>query len=311
MNASESARRADRPDVTVVVATRDRERLLKRTIDGIIRQDFEGGVEVVLVYDRAEANVTHARDDPDRPVQVMTNMRTPGLAGARNTGILTARSPYIAFCDDDDVWRPDKLRRQVEQMVGRDAVAGVTGIAVHYDGSVRVRIPDADELTPELLTRSRMTGAHPSSYLMRRDVIATVGLVDEDLPGGYGEDYDWLIRLSQAGPVSVLREPMVDVLWHRGSYFTNRWESIIDGLDYMVDKYPTIAQDAAGRARIIGQRSFALAALGQRSASVRAAYEAFRLNPREQRVWASALVCTGLVSADWVVHQANKRGRGI
>lgn len=311
MNTSDPGPPADLPDVTVVVATRDRERLLKRTIDGIVRQDFAGRIEVVIVYDRAEPNLTHERDDAHARIRVTTNERTPGLAGARNTGMLESRGQYIAFCDDDDIWRPDKLRRQVEQVVARKAVAGVTGIAVHYDGRTRVRIPDADELTPDLLTRSRMTGAHPSSYLMRRDVIESVGLVDEDLPGGYGEDYDWLIRLSEVGPVSVLREPLVDVLWHRGSYFTNRWESIIDGLDYIVEKYPAIAQDAPGRARILGQRSFALAALGRKSASVRSAFRAFRLNPREQRVWASALVCTNLVSADWVMHQANKRGRGI
>ncbi|MGH3357510.1 MAG: glycosyltransferase family 2 protein [Nocardioidaceae bacterium] len=299
------------PEVTVIIATRDREELLRQSVAAVVAQDYPGRIDILVVYDQMPPNDRHESTYEGRAVHVTANARTPGLAGARNTGLAAAEGEVVAFCDDDDVWRPDKLRRQVADLGSSGSVASVTGITVHYEGISTPRIPDVDELTTDLLTRSRMTGAHPSSYVMRNDVIDSIGLVDEDLPGGYGEDYDWLIRLTHAGRVSVVRAPLVDVLWHRGSYFTNRWSSIIDGLDYFVDKYPSVAADPRGRARILGQKAFALAALGRPRAALAAAWQAFRFYPLERRAWVSALVCTRLVSADWVMHQANKRGRGI
>lgn len=311
MNHSEAAREEREPDVTVIIATRDREELLRQAIAGVLAQDYSGRVTVLVVYDQAKPDRSHERDDECRRVWVTANTRSPGLAGARNTGIELTKDEVVAFCDDDDVWRPAKLRRQVDDLRTCSSVASVTGIAVHYEGVTVERVPEVDALTTDLLTRSRVTGAHPSSYVLRRDVFDTAGLVDEELPGGYGEDYDLLIRLAQTGTVSVLREPLVDVLWHRGSYFTTRWSAMLDGLDYVVRKHPAVAADRHGHARILGQKSFALAALGRTRAALRAAWHALRLNPLERRAWVAVLVCTRAVSADWVMHQANKRGRGI
>ncbi len=300
------------PAVSVVIATRSREELLRGALAAVLDQAYPGDIEVLLVYDQAEPHTEHERADPHRTVRVLTNVRTPGLAGARNTGITTATGPLVAFCDDDDVWRPGKLERQVAALQRDDAIACVTGITVHYDGATRDRVPDVDTLTVDGLSRSRVTGAHPSSYLMdRQRVVDTVGLVDEELPGAYGEDYDWLLRLAAVGTVTVVRAPLVDVLWHRGSYFASRWESILEALDYLTEKHPSIAADRRGRARVLGQQAFAQAALGHRRLAARAGWAALRSNPAEQRVYAAALVATGLVSADRIVHEANSRGKGI
>lgn len=299
------------PSVSVVVATRDREELLARTLEAIARQDYAGEIEVVLVYDQAEPRPVHERDDTARRVRVTRNQRTTGLAGARNTGIAAASGELVAFCDDDDTWRPDKLRRQVLRMREADLPSCVTGIAVHYGEEVRVRVPDAQAITPEHLLASRMTGAHPSSYLMTRAALDAVGPVDEELPGGYGEDWDFLLRLARHAPVAVVGEPLVDVLWHRGSFFTSRWESINDSVDYLLVKYPELRGDRAGLARLHGQRAFALAALGRRREALRAMGSALRARPTEPRVPLAALVAARAVTPEWVMHQANSRGRGI
>jgi len=296
----------------VVIATRSREELLHGALAAVLDQAYSGDLEVLLVYDQAAPHAEHARSDPHRTVRVLGNERATGLAGARNTGILAADGALVAFCDDDDVWRPGKLERQVEALRRDDAIACVTGITVHYDGSTRDRVPGVDRLTVDELSRSRVTGAHPSSYLMdRQRGIDVVGLVDEDLPGAYGEDYDWLLRLAAVGTVTVVREPLVDVLWHRGSYFASRWDSIVEALEYLSRKHPSIAADRRGRARVLGQQAFAHAALGRRRLAARTGWAALRSNPTERRVYAAALVASGLVSAETIVHAANSRGRGI
>jgi len=299
------------PRVSVVVATRNREELLAQSLGAILAQTYAGHIEVIVVYDRSEPVPAHELDRGNRVVRVMTNQRQAGLAGARNSGITASSGALVAFCDDDDLWRPEKLARQLDSMQAAGAAASVTGIAVHYEGITIERVPDVADITVELLTSSRLTGSHPSSYLMTRRLVDEVGLVDESIPSGYGEDYDWLMRLTAVQPVHVVREPLVDVLWHRGSFFTSRWDAMVASVDYLLQKYPALRQDPVGLGRLEGQRAFALVAQGKRSAAARAARRAFRSNPREPRVYVTALVASGLVTAPWVMHQANKRGRGI
>jgi glycosyltransferase involved in cell wall biosynthesis len=301
----------DAPSVSAVVATRDREELLRQTVEAILGQHYHGSIEVLIVYDQADPDFSHERRSDGREVRVLTNTHRPGLAGARNSGIDAARGELVAFCDDDDVWRPEKLARQVERLVGTASHACVTGIAVHYEGQTLERIPDPLRITPDLLHSSRLTGAHPSSYLMTRDLCAAVGPVDEELPGGYGEDFDWLLRLAAHSPVEVVREPLVDVLWHQGSFFSSRWRSMVDSVDYLVEKYPELAADRPGLARLRGQQAFAHAAQKERREALRTSGTAWRLNPREPRAYVAALVAAGVVSASRVMHEANRRGRGI
>ena len=75
-------------------------------------QDYPGQLRAVVAFDQSEPDYLLATTD-GVPVMVLANWRAPGLAGTRNTGILALDTDLVAFCDDDDQWAPDKLRRQV------------------------------------------------------------------------------------------------------------------------------------------------------------------------------------------------------
>ena len=84
-----------------------------------------------------------------------------------------------------------------------EADACLGGVVVHYEGRTFDRIPDSDRLDFEDLLRSRVFAAHPSTLLVRRHaMLAKIGLVDEEIPGSYGEDYDWLLRAARSAPVA-------------------------------------------------------------------------------------------------------------
>ena len=58
--------------------------------------------------------------------------------------------------------------------------------------------PTADRLNFEDLLKSRVFAAHPSTVLVRRKaMLERIGLVDEEIPGSYGEDYEWLLRAAR------------------------------------------------------------------------------------------------------------------
>lgn len=303
----------DLPDVDAIIATKDRRELLLKAIEGIVGQDYEGEIRLTIVFDDVPPDPTLERTWPGREVRVTTNERASGLAGARNTGLLRADHPLVAFCDDDDIWRPHKLRAQVHQMRADDSQGCVTGIMIH-SGERRIpRIPDVTEISAEELTHSRLTGAHPSSFVFRRPwLLEDVGTVDEHLPFGYGEDFDLLLRASRAGTISIVAQPLVDVLWHSGSFFTQRWAGMAAGLGYLLNKHTELAADRRGFAWIEGQRAFALAAKGgDRREAQRAAMRSIRSRAAEPRGWLAIAVSLGVLDGNQVLRFLNARGRGI
>ncbi len=302
------------PSVSVVIATRDRPELLRRAIDAILAQDHDGLLEIVVVFDRTEPDteLEHLTDDRShRRIVTTSNVRSPGLAGARNSGVAVADHDWIAFCDDDDEWLPGKLRSQFAAIEATpDARVATTGVFIRFDGVDTARIPEPERLTFDGFLNDRMTEVHPSATLVSASLLEELGDVDEKIPGGYGEDYDWLLRAARLSPFAVAAEPLVRVHWHGASFFFEKWKTIDEALDYLIDKYPEFHQHRAGLARIRGQQAIARAAMGRRRAAVATAFAAVRLRPTEKRVPVAMLVAAG-VPASLVLRSAHKFGKGL
>jgi glycosyltransferase involved in cell wall biosynthesis len=303
------------PKVSVVVPTRDRPQLLRRAIRDIITQDYDGDIEVVVVFDQSEPDRSLVRTDPHRQVRVIRNDRTPGLAGGRNTGILASTGELISFCDDDDEWLPGKLAAQVLALAETDGPAIATcGIYVRREGRTTVRLPDESRLTYDDFIDDRIMEVNPCTILLPRTLLDGpdgVGLVDETLPGSYAEDYELLLRLVTVAPIVVVPQPLVLIHWGVGSFFAARWQMIYDAIDDLIDKHPDLTRSDKGLARLRGQQAFALAGLGERRRALRLAWQTARLNPTEPRAVVAAVVATGAVSAGRMTRIVNRMGRGI
>lgn len=302
----------EHPTVSVVIATRDRPQLLAKAIAAVHTQDYAGPVECVVVFDQNEPDTTLARQDPRRPVVVVANDRTPGLAGARNSGAAASSGELLAFCDDDDEWVESKLRLQVARLAETGADVAVSGIHVSYGDKIITRVPQPGDVTYAELLRRRVMEAHPSSVVVRRAAFFDkIGPVDEEIPGSYGEDYDWMLRAAEAGPIAVVPEPLVTVLWGRTSHFNRQWATIGDALEYLLRKHPAFADDPRGLARVQGQIAFAHAALGERPAARAWALRTLRSSWRERRAYLALLVSLRVLSADRVLRLAHATGRGV
>lgn len=300
------------PLVSVVIATRDRPALLRRALEAVSRQDYQGGIECIVVFDQSDPDLSIEVKAGSRTVRVIQNSEhSPGLAGARNSGIDAASGDYVTFCDDDDEWLPAKISLQVALATREGFATVVTGMSVIFDGKETVRIPTPGDMTLGELVRRRVVEAHPSSVLVRKDaLLGSIGLVDERIPGSFAEDYDWILRAVKAGPIGVVSEPLVRVYWGQ-SMFSQRWLTIIEALDYLVAKHPEFQGSREGLGRIRGQQAFAYAGLGRTREARATARVALRLNPKELRAYLALIVTTGLVSAPQVMDLAHSRGRGI
>lgn len=299
------------PSVEVVIATHQRPDLLRRAVESVRAQSYAGSLSVTVVFDRQEPDDAIASSE-GIPVRVLANVRTPGLPGARNTGILSSDTDLIAFLDDDDEWLPQKLARQVAFM---EAAAGAqmasTAIEVVFEGTRSVRRAGKEFVTHGDLLASRMSMLHSSTFLFRRELlVGELGLVDEAAPAGQNEDWDMLLRASEAAPIAHLDEPLVAVRWGGTSRFADAWRTRVEGALWILEKHPDIAGNRRGHARVLSQIAFGYAALSQRGRALHYCRRSIGQRAGEPRAYLALAVACG-VPAGWVQRALHRFGRGI
>jgi glycosyltransferase involved in cell wall biosynthesis len=306
-----SAERRGHPSVTVVIPTVNRPEMLDRAVSAVLAQDYLGAVECLVVFDHVEPTLESQQMSPTRKVVVARNTHDRGLAGNRNTGYLLATGELLAGCDDDDEWLPGKLTAQVRLLQEHPEASVVScGILVHFRGRDIPRIPSA-EMHLEDFLKHRHFEVFPSSNLMRRrDVLDTIGLVDERIPGSYGEDYEWIFRATRLGPVICDPRPLVRVYWHESSTFVGDWRTNIAALTYLIERVPEF-QGTRGLGRLEGQIAFAHAALNERKLAFRLSWRALVKNPKARQAWAALLVTSRMMSAPRVLAYTRRFGHGI
>src|SRR5436309_855641 len=100
--------------VSVVIPTFNSADYLVQAIQSVLAQtyqDFE-----ILVVDDASTDHTEEAIQPFADRVIYLRQERGGPSVARNRGILQAKGELIAFLDADDLWRPNKLARQVEYL---------------------------------------------------------------------------------------------------------------------------------------------------------------------------------------------------
>ncbi|WP_197429783.1 glycosyltransferase family 2 protein [Auraticoccus cholistanensis] len=301
----------------MVVATRDRPAMLRRALRSVLAQEHPGTVEVTVVFDQGEPDPDLVGDlagltGPTRTLRTVVNDSRPGLAGARNCGVRHSSGEFVAFCDDDDEWLPGKLVTQLAALAESPAswfCAG--GFVVDFNGRVNERLAEPGAVTFEQLLRERNAALHPSTFLMRTERLRQLGEVDELLPGGYGEDYDLLLRAARTAPVLAVPGPLARVYWHSSSFFADRWRTIVEANEYLKAKHPEFAREPAAVAWLDGKTAFALGAVGERRRARRTALTALRARPGQRQAWAALALSTGLVKASWIQKAAQTVGKGV
>lgn len=183
------------PTVSVVIPAYNAERFLRATLESLRAQTFRD-FQTAVVDDGSTDNTGGVvREYPE--VRLVTQPNA-GVAAARNRGMRETRSEWVAFLDADDLWRPEKLRRQIEG--ARNSGAGAIFCELQTVDAAGHEIPEPEhrtslEMEPLLLHDASIPQGTSSTLLVRRSVLESVGGYDESL--ATMADWDLLIRLRQ------------------------------------------------------------------------------------------------------------------
>jgi glycosyltransferase involved in cell wall biosynthesis len=302
------------PLVSVILPTRGRPDLIREALCAVVGQTYPGMIECIVVHDQEPpqpglAELGTAR----RSVRVVANSRSPGLAGARNTGVALARGEFIASCDDDDTWHPAKLQAQISLLLDQpDLLVVGSGIRLMLAGGKIVDWPGrAERISYQLLLRNRVKELHSSTLVMRRDAFAKAGLYDEAAPNGYAEDYDWVLRAAQVGRIGTVVTPLADIRKDAPSWYPGHAAITAAGLEYLLAKHRDLAASRRGRARLLGQIGFARSLLGERRRALHCALAAIMLWPASPHGYLALAHVMTRLDRRHVLRAARLFGRGL
>lgn len=225
---------------------------VRAAVDSVLSQSW-ADLELIIIDDGSTDSTAIEIAEIDDPRIAFRHVEHGSLPQARNTAAGAARGRYIAFLDGDDLWAPGILQRQIEfletnpsivlsfasmKMIdrhGRDLGRSIQGWSGTLDFS-------------ELLTEDVIgTGA----VVMRRELLDTVGLFDEELERG--SDHDYWLRVALAYPTGLFGFPEVGLLYRRrAGQLSANWRRKEDAWHQLLEKMlrlaPVRSVKVAGRA---------------------------------------------------------------
>lgn len=210
------------PLVSVIINLRNGAVTLAEAIDSVLSQSFADWE--LLVWD--DCSTDHSAEVLDRYSDKRTRYfrsdELVPLGQARQRAIEMSRGEWIAFLDQDDIWLPHKLERQMAVVRGRSDVALIYGRTVRFYPSGRQRdydqaheyaqLPEGNIFT-DLFTNSCFIAM--SSAVFRRSAIEEIGDIPETIT--IVPDYYLYTAISRRFAVAAVQEVVCRYRMHSGN----------------------------------------------------------------------------------------------
>lgn len=205
--------------ISIIMPTYNREGLILHAIQSILGQTYTNWELIIVDDGSTDGTLQVVQSVNDQRISYIKNEKNMGAALSRNKGAQLANYNYLAFQDSDDAWRSDKLEKQMGYLSKHAEFDMVYSSFVnhHLDGS-KVLVPNRQigeregKLLPTLLVNN-VIGT--PTILIKKETFENNGGFDGTLSAL--EDWDFVLRVSEASPIGFLSEVLVDAYQTEGS----------------------------------------------------------------------------------------------
>jgi glycosyltransferase involved in cell wall biosynthesis len=174
------------PRVSVIINVRNGAATLSQAIDSVLCQTFADW-ELIVWDDRStDTSGQIAAGYPDPRIRYFLSSEDTPLGKARGDAIAQAKGEWIAFLDQDDIWLPHKLERQIA--LAEDGIGLIYGRTIRFHPTGRERdydhaheyslLPEGD-IFEKLFSESCFIAM--SSAMFRRSAIEGIGGIPDEV----------------------------------------------------------------------------------------------------------------------------------
>lgn len=219
--------------VSVIVTTFNRSTFLKDTIDSIHKQTYDN-LEILVIDDGSSKIHADINKEVCNQFSKCNYYFKPnsGQPDSRNFGIKKTKGYYIGFCDDDDLWHPQKLELQIQILKKYEDFSIVTGDIeyINEDGSRTNRIKshigyNHGYIFDKILIKNRTASITP---LFKKEIFNKVGCFNNNFI--IAEDWEFWRRVSYYYKFYAINKVLAYVRVHGNSMTSNKDNSPLSRL---------------------------------------------------------------------------------
>lgn len=192
--------------VSVIIPTHYRPDRLDLAIKSVLDQTYKE-LEIIIISDGIDnetANVVHRYQEIDARIMFYEYNPSRGGNYARNLGIKNSNGKYIAFLDDDDIWKEHKIERQIELLQCNSRVGlvncGINNVFPEKKLQYTSKMSVDGNISKTILFGNSIGST--SAVMVRREALETCGVFDEKLTAR--QDYDLWLRICQKYEVKTV-----------------------------------------------------------------------------------------------------------
>ncbi len=194
-------------NISVVIPTYNRRKTIGRSIDSVLNQTLFPSE--IIVVDDGSTDGTSDYIQSNFPSIRLLQQTNKGVSSARNMGIRSSNSDWVALLDSDDEWFPQKLEKQVMTLSQSPDIKFCHTEEIWIRNGVRVnQMKKHQKYGGHIFFKCLdMCRISPSSVLFHQSILDDVGYFDKDLK--VCEDYDLWLRITAKFPVLYIDESLI------------------------------------------------------------------------------------------------------
>jgi len=216
--------------IDIIIPTYNRASFLTETLKSVQDQTYKDWI--CWIAEDGESPETREAARPflaDKRFIHLPGRHVGYPAAPRNRAIRQGSARFVAFLDDDDLWLPEKLERQVEFLERNRACVLLGTNAFRWDGiGPKEEAPVYHQkISFGLIPYEKLVQENVliiSSVLTRRESLFQAGLFNESLTPPVGEDYELWLRLGALGETRILANPLMIYRETAPTYYAKKME---------------------------------------------------------------------------------------
>lgn len=203
--------------ISVLIVTYNYGRYLPQCLNSVLVQDCGGELEILVVDDGSTDDT--ARIASEFPQVRYIRQEHLGVSAARNRALAEATGESLAFLDADDLWKPEKLRLQLEYL---RAHPDCQAVFTAYENVLEEGLTGEEPWVRRCIAFAKRDRSCLPTGLFRREACAALGAFSTTL--SRCEDTDWTGRMAGKGIVSGYLPQVLYLRRLHGGNMMNRSE---------------------------------------------------------------------------------------
>lgn len=209
------------PTLTIIMAAYNAEKTIKTAIESVLAQTYTDW-ELIVVNDSSKDKTQTIVSEiaaRDSRIRLINNETNSGVSITRKKGVEAAKGTWIAVLDSDDMWKPDKLEKQMRLANDKSAELVFTGSGfIDNEGSPidwQLHVPETLSYR-ELLKQNLVSN---SSVLVKKELYEQFYAVGDDMH----EDFAIWLGITKTGRKAFgIDEPLLIYRLAKSSKSSNK-----------------------------------------------------------------------------------------